>query len=212
MSYDRNPLAYPRPFSIDENGSDRPQAHEPQDGITLRELAALHAFQGILAGYWSNNQEAGMSKAEAAKEAFAYADAFIAERNRPADEAEAERRKEREMHRERILRARYLCADRYHYQFADGKKDCRFLFHRTRHEMLLVEVLTHDDGLGNQEWAPAPHEEWAGLAREIDSKDIFDLTNDEGWGMNATYYKQFLPAWAQAVLTGTPDDKEPEPE
>ena len=47
-------------------------------GMTKREAAAMAAMQGILAGYWSNNEMSELTNNDLTREAVVYADALIA--------------------------------------------------------------------------------------------------------------------------------------
>ena len=67
---------------IDDSGSAYPL--DPQVtrraehmGLTKREVAAIAALQGILAGYWSNSNMDGINPTALAQEAVANADALI---------------------------------------------------------------------------------------------------------------------------------------
>ena len=48
-------------------------------GMTKREVAAIAALQGILAGDWANHKLSGLSPNVLARDAVEYADALIAE-------------------------------------------------------------------------------------------------------------------------------------
>jgi hypothetical protein len=51
-------------------------------GMSLRDYIASHALQGMLSGYWGNSDLGGLSPKSLADEAYQYADAMIAAREK----------------------------------------------------------------------------------------------------------------------------------
>lgn len=61
---------------------------EFQEGMTLRDYFAGQALQGIVAGYWANNELSGLSQRNIADDAYRHADAMI--KARALSQAEGE--------------------------------------------------------------------------------------------------------------------------
>lgn len=77
----KNPFAFPRPFSWDESpnsgvhSGDRPEYHQEQDGMTLRDYFAAAALNAVDA---PDESCAGIARL-----AYSIADAMMAERLKP---------------------------------------------------------------------------------------------------------------------------------
>ena len=86
MSKETGGSAFPRPFSQKGNFSD--SGHYPkQDGMTLRDYFAAKAMQAVIAegcyDYEEGGTETAVARARfAARDAYLFADAMLAERNK----------------------------------------------------------------------------------------------------------------------------------
>lgn len=195
----RNPSVFARPFSDDRDGNVS-HGYDAQDGITLREEAALRAFQAII----SASDLGYEAPKKAAELAFRYADAFIAEYNRPGDEQRAKWAAEREAGRKLVATARYIIGGDHRIQLGSNIVNVEYVW--DRHDKALVAAqqrVESDDPDAQPQWEPIRistpatmilngiSERMAKLEDSILREQPSDL---EEWGFEAT---NELPAWAQ---------------
>lgn len=199
----RNPYVYARPFSIDEDG-DMPRVDVAQTGITLRDEAALRAFAAIIGNMNSPAAPEAM-KAGIAQLAYQYADAFIKERNRPEDEAEARRQAEVKAARERIQNARYFIGADHHVQIGTGVVELEYVWDRTEKTVVAARnrALNDYEAPGEEDWRPINlgqalpasvlniASRMENLEKNIEREKPWDL---EEWGFEGA---NELPDWAQ---------------